>query len=292
MSVLNIQRNFNGDPNIVTMIVTNTFNEITTNGYLTTPAIMADIVAIQGGEFEWQDTDVVLIYYSAGVAWFTRNSSTNSFISMAAGGGLSSTLSSANLFVGNASNVATARAMTGDAAISNTGVFTIGNGVVTGSKIASNTISSSNIQNGAIGSAQVASNLIKYTTVPITSANILGMYATPVTVLASAGVNTMILVDKMALSMTFNSIGYVGGGGVALQYGSAAHGAGEPASGAISPNDIQGGSSIVNMVDGTSNAFFTDASNISLYLSNTSAAFTTGNSAAVLHLWYRIISLV
>lgn len=47
------------------------------------------------------------------------------------GGGLSNVLTSANIFVGNASNIATGRAMTGDASISNTGVFTLGNTAVT-----------------------------------------------------------------------------------------------------------------------------------------------------------------
>jgi hypothetical protein len=51
-------------------------------------------------------------------------------------GGLSSTLSSANVFVGNASNVATGVAITGDVAITNAGVTTVGTSANTASAVA------------------------------------------------------------------------------------------------------------------------------------------------------------
>lgn len=46
-------------------------------------------------------------------------------------GALSKTLTSAHIFVGNASNIATDRAMSGDASINNTGVLTLANSGVT-----------------------------------------------------------------------------------------------------------------------------------------------------------------
>jgi hypothetical protein len=60
----------------------------------------------------------------------------------------SNTLTSSHIFVGNGSNVATDTAMTGDVSISNTGVTTIQPAVVTGSKIASATITNTNISTG------------------------------------------------------------------------------------------------------------------------------------------------
>lgn len=56
-----------------------------------------------------------------------------------------SALTSAHIFVGNASNSATDTAMTGDISITNTGVTTIGAATVTGSKIAATTITDANI---------------------------------------------------------------------------------------------------------------------------------------------------
>ncbi len=59
--------------------------------------------------------------------------------------GLSSTLNSANIFVGNASNVASGVAMSGDATISNTGALTIANNAITSAKINDGTISDADI---------------------------------------------------------------------------------------------------------------------------------------------------
>ncbi len=62
---------------------------------------------------------------------------------------LTNTLNSANILVGNASNVATAVNMTGDVAINNTGVTTIQNDAVTTPKIADDAVTLAKIQNGA-----------------------------------------------------------------------------------------------------------------------------------------------
>lgn len=53
-----------------------------------------------------------------------------------AGGGLSSTLPNGDIFVGNASNIATAVAVTGDVAITNAGVTTVGTSANTPSTVA------------------------------------------------------------------------------------------------------------------------------------------------------------
>jgi len=58
------------------------------------------------------------------------------------------TLPSAEIFVGNASNIATAQPMTGDVAITNGGVTTIQSGAISSSKIASSTITNTNLASG------------------------------------------------------------------------------------------------------------------------------------------------
>src|SRR5258707_4288263 len=140
MAVLAIARNLDATPNIVTMVVDDGLSTITTNGYLITPAIMAEIEALQNGDFQWAATDIVLISYSGGIAFFTHDATNNTFIANPPAGGVSSTLPSAEIIVGNGSNVATAVAMTGDVHISNAGVTTIQAAAVTGSKIANNAV--------------------------------------------------------------------------------------------------------------------------------------------------------
>ncbi len=68
-------------------------------------------------------------------------------IGVVASSGISSTLAAGNIIVGNASNVATATVMSGDATINNSGALTIGSGAITGSKIANSTITGTQISN-------------------------------------------------------------------------------------------------------------------------------------------------
>jgi hypothetical protein len=75
-------------------------------------------------------------------------------------GGLSTTLTSANLFVGNVSNVATGVALSGDATISNTGALTIGTGAVTSAKIADGTIATADIADANVTSAKLENNIV------------------------------------------------------------------------------------------------------------------------------------
>ena len=130
MSITSILRNFDGEPNLVTIVSDDTLSAITTAGYLTGAVILAQIQALQNGDFEWAVTDLVLIYYSGGIGFFTHDATNNTFVALAAPGGLSPTLSNGDIFVGNASNVATGVAMSGDGTISNAGVFAISPGVI------------------------------------------------------------------------------------------------------------------------------------------------------------------
>ena len=135
MSITSLLRNFNGDPNIVTMVTTSSNADITTNGFLTLPATLTDMEAVNNGEFEYQDTDLWLIYYATGIGFYTRNASTNAFVALTGNAGLSTTLSAGNIFVGNNSNVATGVAMSGDATMASTGAITIANNAITTAKI-------------------------------------------------------------------------------------------------------------------------------------------------------------
>lgn len=72
-------------------------------------------------------------------------------------GGLSSTLPSGDIYVGNGSNVATAVAMSGDATLSNAGVMTIANNAVTTAKILN-----ANVTLAKLASGIAPSHVIKF----------------------------------------------------------------------------------------------------------------------------------
>lgn len=132
--ITSIKREFNLFPNIVGIVTTDNLATITTAGYFSTQE--SEVELLNNGVWQWENEDIVLIYYSsAQIGFFTYNASTDTFVSLAANGGLSNTLSSGFLFVGNASNVATGVALSGDATISNAGALTIATNAITTAKI-------------------------------------------------------------------------------------------------------------------------------------------------------------
>lgn len=80
-----------------------------------------------------------------------------------AGTPMSSALNNGQMLVGNASNVATAVTMSGDATINNAGALTVSNNAITAAKIANNTITNAQVANNTITATQIANNTITAT---------------------------------------------------------------------------------------------------------------------------------
>lgn len=275
MAITAIGRYFVGNPNIVAVVTDDNLATITTAGYLTGATISAQIAALQNGEFQWQDTDIVLISYAPDfiVNWFKYDATNATFVANPAAGGLTNTLTNGNIFVGNGANVATSVTPSGDVTLTNAGVT-------------------------AIGANKVLSSMIsplvrKYTTVAITAAQFNGMYAAPKLLLAAQGANTLIVLDQLQLVMTYGSANYAAGGVAAVQYDSTVNGAGVIASTTLAAATFQAAASTTfTMNAGVVALPFTTTVNKGLYLSNITGAFTTGDSAMVAHLWYRVIPTV
>lgn len=128
MAITSITRDWGVDPSIVRITSTDNLTAITTAGYLT--AQEANIELLNNGEFEWLPSDFVLIYYSNGEGFFTRDATNQAFVAAPANSGLSNTLANGNIFVGNASNVATGVPVSGDVTLSNAGVTAIASGAI------------------------------------------------------------------------------------------------------------------------------------------------------------------
>lgn len=79
--------------------------------------------------------------------------------SVTGAGGLSDTLASAQIFVGNASNIATGVAMSGDATMANTGALTIANLAVTAAKLAADAVTTAKILNANVTLAKLAAGI-------------------------------------------------------------------------------------------------------------------------------------
>jgi hypothetical protein len=136
MSILAIARNFNGDPNIVTIVTDDDLTALTTTGYWALPETVDSVAALQNGAWEWADTDLVLIHYDTTlIGFFVYDAVNECFDALAPSGGLADTLQSANIFVGNSSNIATGVAVTGDITMSDTGVVGIAAGAIVNADI-------------------------------------------------------------------------------------------------------------------------------------------------------------
>jgi hypothetical protein len=275
MSITAIGRYFVGEPNIVAIVTDDTLAEITTAGYFTSAAIKAEVEALNNGEWQWQDTDQVLISYAPDflVNWFKYSAADEAFVANPAAGGLSSTLLDGRIFVGNAGNVATGVAMSGDTTISNAGVVAIGANKVL--------------------SSMISPLVLKYAAVPITAAEFNGMYDAPKLLVAAGGADTLLVLEQLQLAMTYGAAAYAAGGVAAVQYDSTVHGAGVLASTTKAAAVFQATASTVFTFNaGVVDLPFATTVNKGLYLSNLTGAFTTGDSDMVAHIWYRTVPTV
>lgn len=273
MAILAITRDWGPNPCIVRIVTDDNLAAITTADYLIDPDIEASIEALQNGEFQWVDTDYVLIYYNGGIGFFTRDAATNTFVAGAViPGSLSDTLPDGDIFVGNGANVATGVTPAGDLTMTNAGVFTV----------AAN----------AIDTSKLALNTVQYAQVAMTAAEWNGMYGAPKLLVAAPGAGKRIDVICCVLRMAFVSAQYAAGGAVGLQYDSTVHGAGTAASATLAAATVNAyaASSNVGLAPTLASSAITTTENKGLYISNATAAFTTGDSTWHIDLTYRIVT--
>lgn len=164
---------------------------------------------------------------------------------------------------------------------------------VTTAKLNNLAVTNGKIAANAVDSSKLAVAVLQYATVAISAADFNGMYATPKQLVAAAGANTLIVPDKIVLLETYNSAAFAAGGVVAAQWDSTANGAGVIASTTLAAATFQVTASNAFVLNGgVVPAPFSTTVNKGLYLSNITAAFTTGNSAMVAHVWYKVIPTV
>jgi hypothetical protein len=140
----------------------------------------------------------------------------------------------------------------------------------------------------------VNQNLLRYARVAMTAAQWNGMYAAPVQLVAAAGANTLIVIERVVEKMTFVAAAYAAGGVVGLQYDNTVHGAGDPATSTEAAADFFAGASTAFMQEGSlsTGAAFATSVNKGIFISNQTGAFTTGDGTWILDVWYRIVATV
>jgi hypothetical protein len=81
MSIIDITRDFAENPNIVRVMTTDTLSAVSAANYLL--GQQANIEALNSGVWTWQPSDMVLLYATDGLGFFTISSDMNSFIPFA-----------------------------------------------------------------------------------------------------------------------------------------------------------------------------------------------------------------
>lgn len=121
----------------------------------------------------------------------------------------------------------------------------------------------------------------------LSSANILGMFAAPVTVIGAPGAGKTIIVESITFKMTRTATAYAGGGAVSFKYAG-----GATLSAAIAATVITtGGAGVEYNHVGPLEASLTPVPNAGVQITNAVAAFTTGTGTAEIVIKYRIVSL-
>jgi hypothetical protein len=231
-TITSIKRDFNLFPNIVGIVTTANLATITTAGYFTNETDNVNL--INNGVWEWEDEDLVLIYYATNkIGYFTFNATTQSFVSLAA---------SAN----------------------------------------------------SVDFSQLSLSVLQTAVVPLTSAQIKGMYATPVQLLPAPGIGKLLIIDSIIWDMAFGTAQYVAGGIITAQYGNTIHGNGTAASGEMGASTLNSCSANAFLSNGGngSNLFVGSlmSLNTAIYLSNQFAAFINGDSSATLYIRYYVLT--
>ncbi len=167
---------------------------------------------------------------------------------------------------------------------------------VTGSFVVNDFVLAADTAGTIKASGYNVNNILQYASVAITAAEFNGMYAAPKLLIAAPGANTLILVERMELVMTFVAAAYAAGGIVAAQYDNTVHGGGVLATNSEAAADFQAAaSSTFAFSDISSNTVgvlpFSQTVNKELYLSNATGAFTTGDGTWVAKIHYRTIAV-
>lgn len=134
---------------------------------------------------------------------------------------------------------------------------------------------------------------VRHVRIPLTAAQINGMYAAPVKILDPQGAGKSIIVVKALLNLTGTATQFANGGAAIIQYGSTTHGGGTQAcDSTIAASVFTSATALVVCTRNgavISGLAYTSIQNAPLYISNATAAFDTGTGPATLDVWYLVI---
>ena len=138
---------------------------------------------------------------------------------------------------------------------------------------------------GSIEESALSADTLNFANFQLTSANILGMNATPVVLLPAPGAGKSIVVDYIMFRMIATATAYASGGVVTIGY---VGGAAVCNTFAASIINTAGPATVDTiLVVGTTN--ITCTQNAGIQITNATGAFTTGTGTANVFIWYTTV---
>jgi hypothetical protein len=133
---------------------------------------------------------------------------------------------------------------------------------------------------------------LQYVKISPTATAIKAMRTTPIQVIAAAGANTLILPQETLIEHVRDGTAYAAGGSIRLQYDSTTLAGGVAASESVIADAITNATARFNYIAYTasSNTAGSTTVNKGIYLTNITAAFTTGTDTVNIYVWYVTIS--
>lgn len=175
--------------------------------------------------------------------------------------------------------------------VTTSALATIGVGGVGSANLQAGAVDTAALGDAAVTSAKLDPTTLQYALTSITAAQWNGMYAAPKQIIAAPGTATdLIVVDQAMLVVDYGGAAFAAGGVFGLQYDSTANGAGTAASATAAAAVAQWAADSTLLLAGacpTSAATTTVGKGI--FMSNLTAAFTTGTSIVDCHIWYRVV---
>lgn len=192
--------------------------------YVNTDDTQATIQA--NGYFDDEDrlelNDCIRATGSDGTVWLRVSQAPPSEVQVVVDTNAVSNLNDGDIWVGNASNAATARTPSGDLTMSNTGVFTIANNAVETAMIADANVTTAKLADDAVTNAKLAEDTIQTVTVTVSSAELLALATTPKELVAAPGADKFIQFLGAQLILDYNSAGYTeSGDNMGIKYNNA-----------------------------------------------------------------------
>jgi len=152
---------------------------------------------------------------------------------------------------------------------------------------AASAVGTADIAAAAVTSAKMAEDLVRTVQVNLSSANILAMNATPVTLIAAPGAGKIVIVEDILLKMVTTATAYANGGAVEFRY---TDGSGAKVTADIAAAVITAGAGTTYTKVGGVIASLTPVANAPIVITNATAAFITGTGTGVLTIKYRIVT--